>query len=481
MRLISALALSLLAAVPVSLMGAGGVGCGSGGGSEFGNQNPGDDDGGGLGDGPVFNGDGNGEAAKPCTGLCLKQVQCAGGKKTTISGTVWDPGGNVKLYNVVVYVPNAPVAAITNGATCDKCGSSLSGDPLVATLTDANGHFSLENVPVTDNMPVVIQVGKWRRQIVVPHVASCTDTPLPDKNMTRLPKNAAEGDIPLIALTTGGADTLECLLGKNKIGLDDSVFSAAGGPGRVHLYAGSDDKNGSAVTTKFNGATAGGANFASATPLWSDINNLKKYDIVLLSCEGDQNTQTKPPPALDAMKAYTGSGGRVFASHWHNYWFIDRFKATGTWNDRTPNPTNPSTGTIDVSFPKGVALRDWLVNNPTAPTPSPAGKVNITEPRHNLDAVTAGTAQQWITIPDSPTAVEYMSFNTPLAVPADQQCGRMVYSDLHVASSDTHGPDYPDGCTSMGLSEQEKVLEFMLFDLSACISNDSVAPPPPVK
>ncbi len=478
MRLSSALAIIFLTAVPVGILGVGGVGCGGGDGSEFGNGNPDDDGGGGGGDGPIFNTGDAGEGSKPCTGLCLNQVQCAGGAKTTISGTVWDPGGNVKLYNVVVYVPNAPVGAITNGATCDKCGSSLSGDPLVATLTDANGHFSLENVPVVDNMPVVIQVGKWRRQIVIPHVASCVDTPVPDKNQTRLPKNATEGDIPLIALTTGGADTLECLLGKNKIGLDDSVFSAAGGPGRVHLYAGSAHGGGSQVTTKFTPAMAGGASFASATPFWSDAANLQKYDIVLLSCEGAQNTNTKPAAALDALKAYTSGGGRVFASHWHNYWFTQRFVTTGTWNDRN-DPTDPSTGTIDVSFPKGVALKDWLVNNPTPPTPSPAGKVTITQPRHNLDAVATGIAQQWITVPDSPTAVEYMSFNTPLGVPEDQQCGRMVYSDLHVASSDAPGPDYPSGCTSVGLSEQEKVLEFMLFDLSACISNDSVPPPPP--
>jgi hypothetical protein len=478
MRLISALALSLLAAIPLSLMGAGG--CGGGNGSEFGNGNPGDDGGVGGGDGPVFiNGDGSGEAAKACTGLCQKQVQCGGGKKTTISGTVWDPGGNVKLYNVVVYVPNAPVGKITNGATCDKCGSSLSGDPLVATLTDANGHFSLENVPVTDNMPVVIQVGKWRRQIIVPHVAMCADTPLPDKNMTRLPRNAAEGDIPLIALTTGGADTLECLLGKNKIGLDDSVFSTAGGPGRVHFYQGLAN-GGNNATTKFNGSIAGGVNFAQAQPFWSDAANLKKYDIVLLSCEGDNFAAEKPAPALDALKAYTTNGGRVFASHWHNYWFTQRFASTGPWNDRA-NPADPTVATVDTSFPKGMALRDWLVNNGSA-TP---GKVSITQPRHNLDSpVTAGQAQSWLTMPNSneggKIATEYMSFNTPIGVPVDQQCGRAVYSDLHVGS-DTPGSDYPSGCTSVGLTEQEKVLEFMLFDLSACISNDSVAPPPPVK
>ena len=136
--------------------------------------------------------------------------------------------------------------------------------------------------------------------------------------------------------------------------------------------------------------------------------------------------------------------------------------------------------TIDTSFPKGVALRDWLVSNGSK-TP---GTVSISEPRHNLDApVTAGQAQGWLTMPnplDAGTiiATEYMSFNTPLGVPEKQQCGRAVFSDLHVGS-DTPGLDYPLGCTSVGLTEQEKILEFMLFDLSACISDDRTPPPPP--
>jgi len=79
-------------------------------------------------------------------------------------------------------------------------------------------------------------------------------------------------------------------------------------------------------------------------------------------------------------------------------------------------------------------------------------------------------------------ATEYFSFDTPLGVEPVEQCGRVVYSDLHVgAASDDYGVTDPDdnipagaivptGCASNQLSPQEKALEFMLFDLSGCVT-----------
>jgi hypothetical protein len=67
--------------------------------------------------------------------------------KTTVKGTVYDPGGKLPLYNVMVYVPNAPLDAIVEGVTCDKCGTIASGQPVASALTDASGNFTMTDVP----------------------------------------------------------------------------------------------------------------------------------------------------------------------------------------------------------------------------------------------------------------------------------------------------------------------------------------------
>ena len=397
-----------------------------------------------------------------------KATACPSGS-TTVSGVVYDPAGIHPLYNVIVYVPNAAVDPIKTGATCDSCGK-VSGEPVTSALTNAKGEFTLENVPVADDVPIVIQVGKWRRQFTIPKPASCADTRLTDRNQTRMPRNKAEGDIPRIALTTGGADALECLL--RKIGISDSEMTPPTGQGRVNFFAGQDG------AAKFNASLNNGAAFPPAAGFWGNLSTLMGYDIVLLSCEGYEMSMNKPDAALKAMFDYTNAGGRVFASHWHNWW-LEKGPApfpTVAVFQHQPDLPNPFTALIDTSFPKGQALADWLLN---VGSKAAHGQLVITEGKHTVNRPTDMISQRWVFSP-TPVSTQYFSFNTPVGAAEDKQCGRVVFSDLHVSAEDvSRGTEFPDGCKTTMMTDQEKVLEFMLFDLSACIIPDPKPPMPP--
>ena len=413
----------------------------------------------------------------PCVGLQCQQHTCTGGGTTTISGVVYDPALKNPLYDAVVYVPNAPVQALAQGATCDTCGSLYTGNPIATALTDSAGKFTIKNAPDGANIPLVIQIGKWRKQITIPNVAACTDNAQPDKSLS-LPKNHSEGDIPNIAISTGQADTLECLL--RRVGLDAAEYGPGpSGTGRIHIFEGNGTGNKGGAPNTATPAPR------SATGLWDSKADLMKYDILLLSCEGGETTQMNQQALFD----YAAAGGRVFSSHFHYSWFN-----TGPFG--SANLATWTTGSNDIGdisadivttlpggavFPKGQALKEWLTNVNALS----GGTLPIQQARHNADVAAANTASQaWITQAGA-NATEYFTFNTPLNAAPANQCGRVVFSDLHVgaASNDYNGAadTVPEGCMDQDLSPQEKALEFMLFDLSSCVTPDNQPPtaPPP--
>jgi hypothetical protein len=416
------------------------------------------------------------EGGGGCTGLQCQQHACAGGGTTTLSGVVYDPAAKEPLYNVVVYVPNTAVKPLPSGASCASCNALYSGDPITATLTDATGAFTLKDVPDGANIPLVIQVGKWRKQVTIPTVTACQDNPQPDKSLT-LPRNGSEGDIPQIAISTGGYDSLECLL--LRIGVDASEYGAGpGGGGHIHIFQGGT--HGPAAPNTSPPAPV------SSQALWDTTNHLLPYDIVLLSCEGQEAAGMQQ----QALHDYASAGGRVFASHFHYSWFNSGPYGTenlATWFPGS-NDIHDINGVVVTTFPKGAALAQWLGNVGALS----GGLLPIKQARHNADVSPPNTpSQSWI-IPDPtalqpPNASEYFSFNTPTNAPLDDAgepayCGRVVFSDLHVGAASQDYPQTkvaPTGCANIDLSPQEKALEFMLFDLSSCVTSDKVPPQPP--
>jgi hypothetical protein len=504
----------LLAVLPLAalaLLAGASPACGSDSSNDNGN------DGGGGDDGPIgCTGLTCDDGGKPgCVGLGCKQVDCSDPSvKTTLTGTVFDPAGKVPVFNAVVWVPQDPdpvLPDLTDGASCDRCDAKITGS-VVVTSTDTAGNFTLKDVPVVDNLPLVIQIGKWRRLVRVLTVQSCT-TAAVDKNVTRLPRNSTEGHIPRIAVTTGAADPLQCLL--HKIGLDTTEFGIAGSNARVHLYQGGGFKAGATPTlaaSKLDDNTA----FPPADGLWSDAAKLKGYDVVLLGCEGDENdgttnaacpecitTSKKTPESKTALYEYTKAGGRLFASHYHYVWFSTNpdaaVQGVASWKAE-PNPP-PGTfnatlnktevdAEISTAFPKVVAMKDWLSKQGAL---NADGKsIHIVDGRYTVSNA-AATGLDWMHAQDTNgglnvSAIQQLTFNTPVGASDADVCGRVVFSDLHVASGAQGAPPVQDdpqasfpaaSCKTTDLTPQQRALEFMLFDLSSCIQNDQGAIEPP--
>ncbi|MEO8874620.1 MAG: carboxypeptidase regulatory-like domain-containing protein [Polyangiaceae bacterium] len=424
-------------------------------------------------------GDGGGDHC--VSGLCTQAVDCTGKPSdTTISGVVTDPAGKNPLYNVLVYIPNDPakVPTYTDGPSCDLCGSAIPGGIASSAVTGIDGSFTLSKVPVGANIPVIVQVGKWRRTYTFANTVACQANAAPSNDVFRLPKNQGEGHIPKMAITTGGADTMECMF--RRMGLDDAEFLA--GTGRVGLYGGKG--SGGSATTKYDG-THGGTNFPDSRAFWNDPAQVNAQDIIIYSCEGSANDGDKTANGIPNTIDFLNHGGKMFASHWHRGFFSKEptLATIGTWSDET-DPDDPSTGNVVTTFPKGLALSQWLVKVGASTTP---GSLQIKAPRENVySIVKPGT--EWVYIDNGGAdpknhVPEFTTVDTPVGAADDKLCGKAAFSDLHVSSGGSgdanNGKAWPGECATGDLTAQEKALEFLFFDLSACVQNDSVAPPPP--
>jgi hypothetical protein len=399
---------------------------------------------------------------------------------------VFDPSGRLPLYDVMVYVPSAPLEPISTGPSCDRCDRVLSGSPIARARTDATGRFVLSDVPAGVGVPLVMQTGKWRRLVTLPELKACAINTVEDPSLLRLPRNQREGSIPRIALATGGLGGLECLL--RKLGIDDSEFTPETGSGRVNLYAGQGMAPMWPPTTAYAPTLNGGAAFTSASLFWINAASVEPYDMIMLSCEGNWFSGNKRAPAPGNLAEFANRGGRVLLNHWHGYWM--QFGRTSWEKVATFVPPSPQ-GTmvqlpdlpdgylfdVDTSFPKGAAFAEWLVAVNASPT---LGKLPVLTGKRSVLAVDPALARRWLyttTIPPelasgSPATVEHLTFTTPVGAEPGKECGRVAFTDLHTEAKDVFGAPFPGECVTTELSPQERTMAFTLFQLSSCVEAD---------
>jgi hypothetical protein len=208
-----------------------------------------------------------------------------------------------------------------------------------------------------------------------------------------------------------------------------------------------------------------------------------------LACEGGENNQTKAPPAMQNMHDWLGEGGKAFGTHYHYTWFKNGptdFQNTAVWNPTPTGGAGAGTYTVDTTFPKGKVFYDWL-NNVGAIT---NGGIAMAGVAGSVNTVNAPT-QRWIYDSAGGNAVKYMSFLTPIGgipgtVPADggeggpKYCGKAVFTDLHAGGIGIPLAGIPQTCDpTAAMTPQELALEFLFFDLSACVAPENQPPPPP--
>ena len=370
---------------------------------------------------------------------------------------------------MLVYVPNSAVEPFTPGVACELAGETASGSPLVSTTTRADGTFTLKNMPVRAEIPLVIQAGRWRRQLVISNVSSCQNTALP-ATFAIMPSSQAEGDIPKIAIVTGAVDATECAL--RKIGIADSEFTdppALGGTGRINLYLGGDSLANS-TTGSGPGAQISG-NTPSETELEGTQAAMNQYDLLIYSCQGTEISPTANQ--LQTLLNYVNAGGRVYATHYAYGWLDNAatFQGTADW-DLNQGEQDNGTGLINQTFPEGLELAQWLQSTGATTT---LGQIPLDTLREDFNGVVA-PSELWITLtPGGGSFPMQYTFNTPVGVSAANQCGRVQFNDYHVedtTSSPTTGVTFPDECVSGPTTAQEKLLEYNLFDLTNFLAPD---------
>jgi hypothetical protein len=190
--------------------------------------------------------------AGPCSGLQCSIPTCSAGQTTTITGTVYDPAAINPVYNAIVMIPNGTVSPIPAGVSNSACGGAPlppAVTPTTYAYTGTDGTFTLTNVPVGTAVPLVIQLGRWRRQVNInTSTLTCGHSLNISSNcaglnhysttaacLTRLPRLQSEGNIPLTAIGTGNLDAIECML--YRMGVSSTMFTDEySSTGRIHIF-----------------------------------------------------------------------------------------------------------------------------------------------------------------------------------------------------------------------------------------------------
>lgn len=429
-------------------------------------------DGGGGTDATVSDtGSGNGDGGRSDGAPVEAAFVCPGDQGTSITGTVTTPNGEDPVPGAIVYVSRTMPAAFTPGVGCDAC--ELPSDVIAWAQTDITGAFSIPHAYDAGGMGyLVVQRGRFRR--VTPLTFGRCMPATPTATQLRLPGTRADGDIPRILVANNVLDDIGRVL--TRIGITDFEML-----------------DGCRPTTALTPTTAQSYNVTGTScPLGSvlaDATRLAQYNIVFVPCGalgfnysyqvlGSAQNSRIPTNVATWMER----GGRLYVSD-TAYGLLERSFpeaisfATGNMDGR--DPANVGAGGSSASpavyagHPQDDQLTVWLRGRNALAADGTVSLTGFISPWVAIDSVPPATKNwisadvQWFSGPMGSSTRVTMP-NKPLTITANylgtsgRGCGRAVYTSYHV---DTRS-------VTMGapLSPQERVLEWLLLELGACIA-----------
>jgi hypothetical protein len=436
--------------------------------------------------GPPHRGDdGNGSGS----GSGLNCPSCA-----TINGRVWAPkwapgnvpaGQEIPIFGALVYVSATRPQPIPDHVYCESCVDTPDG----SVATDHDGSFSLTVPP--GHYWVVIQKGQFRLEQEMDLVQGTTTlapnaTTLPDK------QDGANGAwIPKIAIAYGNYDAVGDILGKIGIG-------SMSGDKNPHT-SGVDPGDSSAEITFYTYSSTGPG---SVNYLVSNVDEMRKYHIIFFPCSTEvDDTLLSNQTVLKNIRQFVAEGGKLYVTDWAGETADNAFPpqltlgdggfgggidAVGTYDPIALTGTLTTPGTADGSLYTAMDaqavdpdLNAWL-GLQMGPTEDGAG-ISLYTPDHfevvdnwnwisKLNSVMKGTDMDGLPIYDDPKAWLSGSDQVghgphPLAVTYEPAgCGKVLYSTFQTSGSSASE-------SHAGLMPQERVLLFLIMEISACTQN----------
>ena len=382
------------------------------------------------------------------------------GQETTITGTVFAPNGADPVPGASVFIPQNVPELFPPDVRCEVCGSLGGSMNLWYTTSNPDGTFKLDGV-CPGKRPLVFQNGRFRRFITVDVPAKTTLSLT--ANDTRLPKRHQEFNltdaVPKIAVATGDYDKMECVL--RKLGLEDKAFDRY--------------EDAKVLTTSPALPTFGS--------LVNDLNKMKSYNIIFVNCTSNTfEDELKKAAVRQNISAYMKAGGRFYVTDWSYDW-IEQVEAFSPFIDFEPGVSGTAPET-----PNGAALgADGLKVQATIKD------ANMEKWLGMVGAATGNKVQvehflsDWVIMNSVGKDVKLwvegaiksrdgsINGTRPLTVTFNfENCGKILYTSYHTEGRDDEllsflPKPYPSYCGTGAWSPQDRILEYLIFDIANCV------------